>query len=74
MIRDEGGKRKYKGWWCPLSPPHVSAKEAEEGGIVQDPTFVFGITVGEESRAYPLHSIGELVNDTLGGAPIAATW
>jgi hypothetical protein len=74
VIRGDDGKRKYKMFYRPLNPPAVSAERAEEAGMVQDPTFVLGVTVGGQSRAYPLHSIGELINDTLGGAAIAATW
>ncbi len=74
VIRDENGKRKHKMFFRPLNPPSVSAAEAEKAGMVQDPTFVLGIAIGKEARAYPLYSIGELVNDTLSEVPIAATW
>ncbi len=37
--------------------------------------LVIGVTINGESRAYPLHVmyVHEIVNDTLGGAPIAVT-
>ncbi len=37
---------------------------------------VIGITIGGESRAYPLQlmNVHEIVNDTLGGVPIAVTY
>ena len=40
--------------------------------------LVLGVTVGTESRAYPINMLTgpsrEILNDTLGGRPIAATW
>src|SRR5262249_14099113 len=42
--------------------------------------LVLGVTVGGESRAYPINLLNEehlrykVLNDTLGGRPIAATW
>ena len=42
--------------------------------------LVLGVTVGEASRAYPINLLNEehlrykVLNDTLGGRPIAATW
>ena len=37
---------------------------------------VIGVTINGESRAYPVRMLNlhELVNDTLGGVPIAVTW
>lgn len=37
---------------------------------------VIGVTIDGESRAYPLHvlNVHEIVNDTLGGTPIAVTY
>ena len=41
-------------------------------------TLVLGVTVGEESRAYPINMLTgpsrEILNDALGGRAIAATW
>jgi hypothetical protein len=40
--------------------------------------LVLGVTVGEESRAYPINMLTgpqrEILNDTLGGKAIVATW
>jgi hypothetical protein len=40
--------------------------------------LVLGVTVGKESRAYPINMLTgperEILNDTLGGRAIAATW
>jgi hypothetical protein len=40
--------------------------------------LVIGVTVGKESRAYPINMLTgpqrEILNDTLGGKAIAATW
>lgn len=40
--------------------------------------LVLGVTVGEQSRAYPINMLTgprrEILNDTLGGQAIAATW
>ena len=38
--------------------------------------LVIGITIGQESRAYPLHvmNVHEVVNDTVGGIPILVYW
>jgi hypothetical protein len=43
---------------------------------VQDSDQVLGITIGEESRAYPIAFLSwhEIVNDVVGGVPVAATW
>ena len=45
---------------------------------VQDEEFVLGIEIGAESRAYPLNMLDapdrHVVNDTLGGEPIAVSW
>lgn len=40
--------------------------------------LVIGVTVGKESRAYPVNMLTgprrEILNDTVGGKAIAATW
>lgn len=59
-----------------VDAPTISAKEADEklGGA----ELVLGIVVGEEARAYPINMLTgpsrEIINDTLGGRAIAATW
>jgi hypothetical protein len=43
---------------------------------VNDGDQVLGVTIGEESRAYPIAFLSwhEIVNDIVGGVPIAVTW
>ncbi len=57
-------------------PEVVSAKKA--GSLVRDDELVLGVTVGAEARAYPINMLTnptrEIINDTLGGRPITATW
>ncbi|GAB4149019.1 MAG: hypothetical protein Tsb009_23150 [Planctomycetaceae bacterium] len=56
--------------------PVVAAKNV--GGRINDAELVLGVTVGKESRAYPINMLTgprrEILNDTLGGKAIAATW
>ena len=44
--------------------------------LVQDSDPVLGVVIGEESRAYPIALLSwhEIVNDVVGGVPVAATW
>jgi hypothetical protein len=44
--------------------------------VVQDSDPVLGVVIGEESRAYPIAFLSwhEIVNDVVGGVPVAATW
>ena len=73
--RDDNGKRLGQVFKVPTNPPSVSAAEAEAQGVVQNPTFVLGVEIGGHARAYPIHAMGfELLNDTLGNVPIAASW
>jgi len=53
---------------------HVAGDDAPlEGG-----ELVLGVVIGGEARAYPVNYMmgpaNEIVNDTLGGVPIAPTW
>jgi hypothetical protein len=45
---------------------------------VEDNELVLGVMVGSQARAYPINMLTqpsrEIVNDTLGGRSIAATW
>ena len=45
---------------------------------IRDNELVLGISVGDESRAYPINMLTgpqrEIINDTVGGIPLAATW
>ena len=73
--RDKNGKRVGRVFRVPTNPPSVTAEKAEQAGIVRDPTFVLGVNIGKQARAYPIHAMGfELLNDTLGGEPIATSW
>ena len=73
--RDQDGKRLGQVFKVPTNPPSVSAEKAERAGVVQEPTFVLGVKIGKHARAYPIHAMGfELLNDTLGDVPIAASW
>ena len=48
------------------------------GTLVRDDELVLGVAVGNEVRAYPINMLTnptrEIINDTLGGQPLAATW
>ncbi len=56
------------------APQFVSGEEADAQMAPEEP--VFGLILGEEVRAYSLWQLDghEIVNDALGGVPIAATW
>ena len=45
---------------------------------LRDDDLVIGVVVGSEARAYPVNlmwePVNEVLNDTLGGQPITATW
>jgi len=45
---------------------------------VADEELVLGVVVGGQARAYPINMLTgpsrEIINDTLGGKAIAATW
>jgi hypothetical protein len=55
---------------APLLVPAAAAH------AVRDNDQVLGVTIGAESRAYPVAFLSwhEIINDTIGGVPIAATW
>jgi len=65
-------------------PPFEPITEAsvipahEVGDEVLDSELVLGLTLNGDSRAYPINMLTgpsrEIINDTLGGIPIAATW
>ena len=54
-------------------PPSISADEASY--LLPDDRVV-GVTIDDESRAYPLRILNphEMVNDVLGGEPISLVW
>jgi hypothetical protein len=59
-----------------VDAPVVPAEKA--GGKVRANELVLGVALGGRARAYPLNMLTgprrEIINDTLGGRPIAATW
>ena len=58
------------------SAPTATARQA--ANVLNPSELVIGVTVGDESRAYPINMLTgpsrEIINDTLGGQAIAATW
>lgn len=56
--------------------PILQADEVDEE--LTDNELVIGVVVNEEARAYPINMLTgpkrEIINDTLGGQSIAATW
>ena len=57
-----------------LFDPQLAPADKAKG--VRDDEPVIGIAIGAEAKAYPVAIMGrhELVNDTCGGRPIAASW
>ena len=55
-----------------FSPQFVNAKDA---GILDD-AWILGVEVNGEARAYSISLLNhhEIVNDTVGGHPLAAVW
>ena len=60
---------------APIYEPSIATAE-EAGPEMDDAELVVGVTLGAESRAYPVRTIStrEMVNDELGGVPILVTW
>jgi hypothetical protein len=65
----------------PPQPPltEFPCKPVSEAASELNPDeLVLGVEVGGEARAYPINMLTgpdrEILNDTLGGRPIAATW
>ena len=58
------------------NPSFLSAREAEERGEMVPTEFVIGISINGDSRAYPVNILSrhEIVNDTVGGVPLAVTF
>ncbi len=56
--------------------PVKRVREAQDA--LNPSELVIGVTVGKEARAYPVNMLTgpqrEILNDTLGGKAIAATW
>ena len=57
-----------------FDPIHIAADQIADQ--VGDFSPVIGVSIGEESVAYSVAHLSshEVVNDTVGGAPIAVTW
>ena len=57
-----------------LEPRLVSVEWAEQQ--MTDMEQVIGVSIGGEHRAYPIYMLSshEIVNDVVGGKPIAVTW
>lgn len=64
----------------PLKPivdaPFISARDVKDQ--VRPEELVLGVAIGGQARAYPLNMLTgperEIINDTVGGRAIAATW
>ena len=54
----------------------ATVEEAEASGDIADEINLIGVAIGGEAHAYPIPflSVHEIVNDTVGGSPIAVTW
>jgi len=59
----------------PITDPKFVAVDQAE---VDDGELVIGVEVNGQARAYPINQLTgpnrEIINDTLGGQAIAATW
>ena len=62
-------------------PPITEFKVRESDSadeVIDDTELVLGVVVEGEARAYPINMLTgpsrEIINDTLGSRPIAATW
>jgi hypothetical protein len=60
-----------------LTPDEISKKNnSRRDPLLVSKDLVVGVVIGNEARAYPLHflHVHEIINDTLGGVPIAVVW
>ena len=59
-----------------ISPIYEPTIGPPEEADLDPRELVIGVTIGEESRAYPIRALRfrEMVNDELGGVPILVTW
>ncbi len=57
-----------------LDPQFISGAEASEQMV--DSERVLGVSINGDHRAYPLNLLSrhEIVNDKVGGVPVAVTW
>ena len=63
------------------SPPITDAPVLAASSVRDEVTgseLVLGVVIGKKARAYPINMLTgpsrEIINDTLGGTAIAATW
>ncbi|MBE8158729.1 MAG: DUF3179 domain-containing protein, partial [Betaproteobacteria bacterium] len=49
---------------------------AADAGFIQNEELVLGVFINEDARAYPIKILNwhEIVNDEIGGAPVAITY
>jgi Protein of unknown function (DUF3179) len=54
----------------------IDVSLSDSGGFIEGPDRVIGVVIGSEARAYPLPMMNwhGVINDTLGGVPIAITY
>ena len=59
-----------------LDPTFITRAEADDTNAMQDGELVLGVSMNGEHRAYsvPFLSRHEVVNDVVGGVPLAITW
>ena len=74
---DEFNPRKVVRPFPAITDPKI-VKVGEANRFVRNDELVLGVKIGEEARAYPINQLTnptrEIINDTLGGQAIAATW
>ncbi len=72
-----GNRRRIYDAFPPLTRFGVDSAE-EAGDTIEDGESVLGVEIDGQARAYPLNRLGqpgsEVVNDVLGGRPIAVTF
>src|SRR5688572_14996635 len=83
---DDEADRKFKAGMVIQSPPFppesvepqqiLDPAEAERTLAVLDEELLIGVTIGGETRAYPIKylALSEALNDELGGVPVVITW
>ena len=57
-----------------LKPEFITAEEADEK--LDPESLVIGLSIDGDHRAYSIPTLSsyEIVNDTVGGKPVAVTW
>jgi hypothetical protein len=74
--RDQSGYTELHEPGFPIRSGLTSVPAAQ--AALRDDDLVLGVVAGGEARAYPINLMwepqNEVLNDTLGGEPIAATW